>query len=92
MYFVIHLYYVWKGLPGEKPYFIELWDIGGSRGHEIARSVFYNPVDGVILVHDLTNRKSHANLKSWQREVCNSRDGGKLRQVCKCESFMDILL
>ncbi|KAF6026032.1 hypothetical protein EB796_013966 [Bugula neritina] len=69
------------GLPGEKPYFIELWDVGGSRGHEIARSLFYNPIDGLILVHDLSNRKSHVNLQSWLREVTNCRDGGKLRQV-----------
>ncbi|XP_067942225.1 rab-like protein 3 [Watersipora subatra] len=69
------------GLPGEKAYFIELWDIGGSRGHEVARSLFYGTVDGIILVHDLTNRKSQTNLHSWLREVSNHRDGGKLRQV-----------
>lgn len=29
---------------------------------------------GIILVHDLTNRKSHTNLRKWLGEVLN-RDG-----------------
>ncbi|ESO89185.1 hypothetical protein LOTGIDRAFT_229083 [Lottia gigantea] len=57
------------GLPGEKEYFVELWDIGGSSSHKNSRSIFYNMVNGIILVHDLTNRKSHQNLLKWLGEV-----------------------
>ncbi len=53
----------------EKTYCIELWDVGGWSAHVDARPVFYNQVHGVILVHDLTNRKSQQNLRKWLLEV-----------------------
>lgn len=33
--------------------------------------VFYSGVNGIILVHDLTNRKSEANLHKWIMEILN---------------------
>lgn len=57
------------GTASEKTYFVELWDIGGCTGHQNSRSIFYTPVSGIILVHDLTNRKSEHNLRSWLAEV-----------------------
>ncbi|VDI81724.1 Rab-like protein 3 [Mytilus galloprovincialis] len=62
------------GTPSEKTYFTELWDIGGSSSHQNSRSIFYNNVNGIILVHDLTNRKSHQNLRKWLGEVLNKND------------------
>lgn len=55
-------------------FFIELFDIGGSMSHQNTRGVFYNPTHGIILVHDLTNRKSHENLQRWLYEIIN-KDG-----------------
>ncbi|XP_018328939.1 rab-like protein 3 [Agrilus planipennis] len=60
-----------EGTPEQTTYFVEFWDIGGSNNHRNARHVFYNPCHGVILVHDLTNRKSEENLKKWLQEVLN---------------------
>ena len=40
----------------------ELFDVGGSQAHRNSRHVFYNNIAGVILVHDLSNRKSQRNL------------------------------
>lgn len=60
--------------PNQRRYFIELWDVGGSQNHKNTRSVFYNPTNGIILVHDLTNRKSQQNLQKWLEEVLN-KDG-----------------
>lgn len=60
-----------EGTPGQVSYFIELWDVGGSRNHRNTRHVFYNPCHGVILVHDLTNSKSEANLRKWLQELIN---------------------
>lgn len=57
------------GTPEERTYFVELWDIGGAIQHKNSRYIFYNPVHGIILVHDLTNRKSHQNLRKWLAEV-----------------------
>lgn len=52
--------------------FLEFWDVGGSSGHRNSRSFFYNNIDGLIVVHDLSNRKSFLNLAKWVREVLNS--------------------
>ncbi|XP_038202777.1 rab-like protein 3 isoform X1 [Arvicola amphibius] len=64
-----------EGTPEEKTYYIELWDIGGSVGSassvKSTRAVFYNSVNGIILVHDLTNKKSSQNLYRWSLEVLN---------------------
>ncbi|XP_037024128.1 rab-like protein 3 [Bradysia coprophila] len=60
-----------EGTPSQSQYFIELWDIGGSISHMNTRGVFYNPVHGVILVYDLSNRKSHENLQRWIFEILN---------------------
>ncbi|XP_073983466.1 rab-like protein 3 isoform X2 [Rhodnius prolixus] len=69
-----------EGTQYQKTYFIELWDIGGSSNHRNTRSVFYNSVHGLILVHDLTNRKSQQNLRYWLHEVINT-EGGKNKQI-----------
>ncbi|XP_059132829.1 rab-like protein 3 [Peromyscus eremicus] len=64
-----------EGTPEEKTYYIELWDVGGSVGSassvKSTRAVFYNSVNGIILVHDLTNKKSSQNLYRWSLEVLN---------------------
>ncbi|XP_029159365.1 rab-like protein 3 [Nylanderia fulva] len=67
-----------EGTPNQRRYFIELWDIGGSQNHTNTRSVFYNSTNGIILVHDLTNRKSQQNLQKWLEEVL-SKDGTSSR-------------
>lgn len=59
----------------EKTFFIELFDIGGSLSHRNTRNVFYQQTNGIILVHDATNRKSHENLKSWLVEILSKESG-----------------
>ena len=49
--------------------FAELWDVGGGHSHRNSRHVFYSNFHGIILVHDLANRKSQQNLEKWLREV-----------------------
>jgi len=60
-----------QGTLDEKVYCIELWDIGASKSHANSRSIFFNNVNGIILVHDLTNNKSLQNLNKWLHEVLN---------------------
>ncbi|KAM8976500.1 rab-like protein 3 [Pelodytes ibericus] len=64
-----------EGTPEEKTFYIELWDVGGSVGSASSlkrtRAVFYNSVNGIILVHDLTNKKSSQNLYRWSQEALN---------------------
>lgn len=71
-----------------KTFFIELFDIGGSISHQNTRGVFYNPTNGIILVHDLTNRKSHENLQRWLYEIIN-KDGKDINRSNNCDSDFD---
>lgn len=58
-----------EGTKDQKTYFVEFWDVGGSKNHENSRPVFYHPCHGAILVHDLTNRNSEKNLQKWLKEL-----------------------
>jgi Rab-like protein 3 len=55
----------------KREFFIEFLDVGGSPKHENSRSIYYTQVNGLILVHDVTNRKSYTNLKKWIKEILN---------------------
>ena len=68
-----------EGTQQQKEFFIELWDVGGSHSQRNTRHVFMQTVHGVILVHDLNNRKSCLNLGRWLAEV-NRAEGGTNRQ------------
>lgn len=63
-----------EGTPQQRPCWVELWDVGGSGQHRNARSVFYAPAHAVLLVHDLSNRKSERNLRLWLQEVLAARE------------------
>ena len=62
------------GTVQKKSYFIEFYDIGGNISHRKSAKMFYNNVDGIILVHDLTNRKSEENLKYWLADVLEENE------------------
>jgi Rab-like protein 3 len=68
-----------EGTQQQKSYFVELWDVGGSHSQRNTRHVFFHTVHGIILVHDLANRKSCLNLGRWLAEVTRAESGsGKL--------------
>jgi len=59
-----------QGTPAERSFFIELWDVGGNKSHANTRGVFYSGgIHGVILCHDLSNKKSALNLNEWVEEI-----------------------
>jgi len=55
-----------------RSFFVEFFDIGGSPKYELSRSVFYSQVDGLILMYDLTNKKSFYNLRKWLRGIAGN--------------------
>lgn len=57
-----------------RPYYIEFWDLGGSKKYAESRGVVFNhlSINGLILVHDLTNRKSYKNIGLWIKQVIGS--------------------
>ena len=50
---------------------VDLTNILILKGLFLYRSIFFNNVNGIILVHDLTNNKSLQNLSKWLNEVLN---------------------
>ncbi|EDV20556.1 uncharacterized protein TRIADDRAFT_60948 [Trichoplax adhaerens] len=68
---------------GNKPYFLELFDVGGSSSHAASRGIFYNVIHGIILVHDLSNRKSLMNLRKWLQEALGSRESAGMKSPIK---------
>lgn len=77
-----------EGTPSKQTFFIELFDIGGSISHQNTRGVFYNPTHGIILVHDLTNKRSHENLQRWLFEIIN-KDGKDTNRSSNCDIDFD---
>lgn len=52
-----------------QPHFVELWDVGTHSQYEKLRNIFYSQMNGVILVHDLSSRRSASNVRKWASEV-----------------------
>lgn len=52
-----------------KPFFLEMMDVGGHRRHAGSRHVFYSQINGIILVFDVANRNSYQNLRKWIKEL-----------------------
>lgn len=73
-----------EGTSSQQTFFIELFDVGGSISHKNTRGVFYNQINGIIMVHDLTNRKSHDNLQRWLYEIYN-KDGKDVNRSSGCD-------
>jgi len=77
----VKLHHFKEGTQSEKPIWIELCDVGGSHSHRNSRHVFYNNCHGIILVHDLANRKSQQNLDIWLKEVTENEKGSGKRDT-----------
>ncbi|TRY63651.1 hypothetical protein TCAL_11411 [Tigriopus californicus] len=70
-----------EGTPTQRTFWIEFCDVGGTHAHRNVRHVFYANTHGIILVHDLSNKKSQGNLTNWLREFMDRESGNaKLRE------------
>lgn len=63
------------------PTFIEFYDVSGSPAvrHPKSRSMYYSGVSyqGIILVHDLCNRRSYENLWKWIADYLEASSQGR---------------
>ncbi|XP_076881500.1 small GTPase LIP1-like [Bidens hawaiensis] len=59
------------GVKGDKDreFFIELWDVSGHDRYADCRSIFYSQINGVIFVHDLSQKRTKTSLKKWAAEI-----------------------
>ncbi|MQL75562.1 hypothetical protein Taro_007966 [Colocasia esculenta] len=53
----------------EREFFVELWDVSGHERYKDCRSIFYKQINGVIFVHDLSQRRTKTGLSKWAVEV-----------------------
>ncbi|KAH7283923.1 hypothetical protein KP509_34G031200 [Ceratopteris richardii] len=53
----------------ERDFFVEIWDLSGHERYKDCWSLFYSQINGVIFVHDLSQRKTKTNLKKWAAEL-----------------------
>ncbi|KAJ8774362.1 hypothetical protein K2173_011611 [Erythroxylum novogranatense] len=53
----------------ERDFFVELWDISGHDRYKDCRSLFYSQINGVIFVHDLSQRRTKTSLQKWASEI-----------------------
>ncbi|KAF9146624.1 hypothetical protein BGX30_012860 [Mortierella sp. GBA39] len=64
-----------------EPTFIEFYDVSGSPAvrHPKSRSMYYSGVSyqGIILVHDLCNRRSYENLWKWIADYLEASSQGR---------------
>ena len=50
-------------------FFLQIWDTGGQQRYRPVLSTCYRNAVGVVVVFDVTNKKSFSNLKQWLLEV-----------------------
>ncbi|KAG9131693.1 hypothetical protein Leryth_009431 [Lithospermum erythrorhizon] len=55
----------------ERDFFIELWDISGHERYKDCRSLFYSQINGIIFVHDLSQRRTKTSLQKWASEIAS---------------------
>ncbi|XP_021887593.1 small GTPase LIP1 isoform X2 [Carica papaya] len=53
----------------ERDFFVELWDVSGHDRYKECRSLFYSQVNGVMFVHDLSQRRTKTSLHKWAAEI-----------------------
>ncbi|KAE8694129.1 putative WRKY DNA-binding protein 51 [Hibiscus syriacus] len=56
----------------ERDFFIELWDVSGHERYKDCRSLFYSQINGVIFVHDLSQRRTKTSLQQWAAEIASN--------------------
>nr|XP_025683314.1 small GTPase LIP1 isoform X3 [Arachis hypogaea] len=53
----------------KRDFFVEFWDVSGHDRYKDCRSLFYSQINGVIFVHDLSQRRTKSSLQKWAAEI-----------------------
>eukprot|EP01129_Flabellula_baltica_P000833 TRINITY_DN10779_c0_g1_i1.p1 TRINITY_DN10779_c0_g1~~TRINITY_DN10779_c0_g1_i1.p1 ORF type:complete len:194 (-),score=28.68 TRINITY_DN10779_c0_g1_i1:30-611(-) len=48
---------------------VEIWDTGGQERFRTITSTFYRGAHGILLMYDVSNEKSFANVKGWMHDI-----------------------
>lgn len=49
--------------------YLIIWDIGGQEKYRILRESYLRGASGALLIFDLTNKRSYANIYEWTEEL-----------------------
>lgn len=53
---------------------LQIWDTAGQERFRTITSTYYRGTHGVIIVYDVTNGDSFANVRRWLEEIRNNCD------------------
>jgi len=53
---------------------LQIWDTAGQERFRTITSTYYRGTHGVIVVYDVTNGESFANVRRWLEEIQNNCD------------------
>ncbi len=67
-----------------------LWDIGGQTKFEVIRKKFYEGASILLVVFDLTNPMSFANVSKWHQDIKNYMKDNKALQGYLIGNKMDL--
>eukprot|EP00831_Metopus_contortus_P033548 TRINITY_DN2687_c0_g1_i5.p1 TRINITY_DN2687_c0_g1~~TRINITY_DN2687_c0_g1_i5.p1 ORF type:complete len:256 (+),score=46.33 TRINITY_DN2687_c0_g1_i5:49-816(+) len=56
----------------DKQVSMQIWDTAGQEKYQSVQRVFYRGADACIIVYDITNIQSFANIKRWKEEFLNA--------------------
>lgn len=64
-----------------REYRVNIWDVSGDPKFLEVRNEFYKEVQGVLLVYDITNRRSFQDLERWMDECAKYSQGADIQLV-----------
>ena len=66
---------------------IQIWDTAGQEKYNSLTNQFFQNTDGILLLFDLTNKKTFDNIKKWIKEIKENSDR-KIKKIIvgnKCD-------
>lgn len=60
---------------------LQIWDTAGQESFRSITRIFYKGSHAVVIVFDITNRKSFEDVKVWQQEIENNADENVIKYL-----------
>ena len=68
-------------MPNGQKMYLQIYDMFDSEEYRIFLRNYYKDSKGIVLIYDVTNKKSFDNLKTWIEEISN-----------ECSKFTSVFL